>query len=210
MSAAPERDDSLLACETTRLLVNIDDRDDEATVVQDGLDDTADGGVNKTGEPAAMEDVDPLTTRALVAVFCSLYIGRLLCALDTSSYLIPLAAFQPLGKISDIYSLPPQSMFAVGCILCGFASNIWLLVLARVITDIGGSGLNSLSVITLNDHVPLRERGLLHLIGSVIFNLGAAVRGVFGGVITQFIGGRLAFFIQVPFIVISTIVIQVN
>ncbi|KAK9349860.1 major facilitator superfamily domain-containing protein [Lipomyces doorenjongii] len=219
MSAAPERGDWLLDCETTRLLVNIDDRDDEATVVQDGLDDTADGGANGTGEPAAEEDVDPLTTRALVAVFCSLYIGRFICALDgtvivtllalslgvldTSSYLISLAAFQPLfGKISDIYGrksllLISNSMFAVGCILCGFASNIWFLVLARVIAGIGGSGLYSLSVITLSDLVPLRERGLLHGIGSVIFNLGAAV----GGLITEFIGWRWAFFIQVPFIV---------
>ncbi|KAK9427483.1 major facilitator superfamily domain-containing protein [Lipomyces doorenjongii] len=240
MSAAPERGDSLLDRETTRLLVNTDDCDDEATVVQDGLDDTSDGGANGTGEPAAEEDVDPLTTRALVAVFCSLYIGRFLCALDgtvivtllahissefhefrsvswiASSYLISLAAFQPLfGKISDIYGrksllLISNSMFAVGCILCGFASNIWFLVFARVITGIGGSGLNSLSVITLSDLVPLRERGLLHGIGSVIFNLGAAVGGVFGGLITEFIGWRWAFFIQVPFILISTIAIQVN
>ncbi|ODQ69393.1 hypothetical protein LIPSTDRAFT_44053, partial [Lipomyces starkeyi NRRL Y-11557] len=84
----------------------------------------------------------------LVAIFFSLYIGRFLHALDgtvivtllarissefhesrlvswiASSYLIALAAFQPLfGKISDTYGrkqllLFSNSVFAVGCILC--------------------------------------------------------------------------------------------
>ncbi|KAK9320534.1 major facilitator superfamily domain-containing protein [Lipomyces orientalis] len=234
------RDSSLLDCETAHLLINIDDRDEEASDVQDGSEDMAKGVANGTGEPLVEQDADPVTTRALVAIFCSLYIGRFLCALDgtvivtllarissefhefrsvswiASSYLISLAVFQPMfGKISDIYGrksllLISNSMFAIGCILCGFAPNIWFLVFARIITGVGGSGLNSLSVITLSDLVPLRERGLLHGIGSVIFNLGAAVGGVFGGVITEVIGWRWAFFIQVPFIVISAIAIHIN
>lgn len=100
--------------------------------------------------------------------------------------------------------------FATGCILCGLAPSLWFLVFARVIAGIGGGGLNSLSVITLSDLVPLRQRSLLHGIGSVLYNSGAATGGVFGGLITDAVGWRWAFFIQVPFVVISAITISLN
>ncbi|KAK9311612.1 major facilitator superfamily domain-containing protein [Lipomyces starkeyi] len=193
-------------------------------------DDSPDIGADGAADSVVGQEVDELST--LVAIFFSLYIGRFLCALDgtvivtllahvlsefhesrlvswiASSYLIALAAFQPLfGKISDIYGrkqllLFSNSVFAVSCILCGFSSNIWLLIFARIIAGIGGSGLNALSVITLSDLVPLRQRGLIHGIGNIIYNLGAVRR--------QLIGWRWLFFTQVPFVVISAIAIQLN
>ncbi|KAK9238095.1 major facilitator superfamily domain-containing protein [Lipomyces kononenkoae] len=234
MATVRERRDSLIDQESARLLGEFDERDEEAII-----DDDAENA-NNSADTVAEQEVHELSTRALVTLFCSLYIGVFLCALDgtvivtlvshiasefhdfrsvpwiATSYLIALAAFQPLyGKVSDIYGrkallLFSNSAFAIGCILCGFAPSVPFLVFARIVAGIGGGGLNSLSVITLSDLVPLRQRSLLHGVGSVLYNSGAAIGGVFGGLITDAIGWRWAFFIQVPFVIISAIAIQLN
>ncbi|KAK9351667.1 major facilitator superfamily domain-containing protein [Lipomyces doorenjongii] len=237
MATARERRDSLIDQESARLLGEFDERDEEAIIDDDDADV---GNGHNVSDQVAEQEVNELSTRALVTLFCSLYIGVFLCALDgtvivtlvshiasefhdfrsnswiATSYLISLAAFQPLyGKVSDIYGrkallLFSNSAFAIGCILCGIAPSLWFLVFARIVAGIGGGGLNSLSVITLSDLVPLRQRSLLHGVGSVLYNSGAAIGGVFGGLITDAIGWRWAFFIQVPFVVISAIAIQLN
>ncbi|KAK9430315.1 major facilitator superfamily domain-containing protein [Lipomyces doorenjongii] len=237
MATARERRDSLIDQESARLLGEFDERDEEAIIVDDDADV---GNGHNVSDQVAEQEVNELSTRALVTLFCSLYIGVFLCALDgtvivtlvshiasefhdfrsnswiATSYLISLAAFQPLyGKVSDIYGrkallLFSNSAFAIGCILCGIAPSLWFLVFARIVAGIGGGGLNSLSVITLSDLVPLRQRSLLHGVGSVLYNSGGAVGGLIGGLITDAIGWRWAFFIQVPFVVISAIAIQLN
>ncbi|KAK9371149.1 major facilitator superfamily domain-containing protein [Lipomyces kononenkoae] len=244
MARLPNQLDSSVHDEGAPLLGARDGQEEEIFIVSssecDGLAADADADDEGDAIHASGHEGEQLSKRALFAVFCSLYIGRFMCALDgtvivtliirissefnefrsgpwvASSYLIALTACQPLfGKISDIYGrksllLFSNSVFAVGCILCGYAPNFWFLVFARVIAGIGGSGLNSLSVITLSDIVPLRERGLWHGIGSIIYNSGAALGGVFGGVVADAIDWRAAFYIQVPFIVISAIAIQIN
>ncbi|KAK9377118.1 major facilitator superfamily domain-containing protein [Lipomyces chichibuensis] len=181
-----------------------------------------------------------LQSSSVALIFLSLYIGVFLAALDgtvvatllahissefhefrsvswiATAYLIAVAACQPLyGKLSDILGrktllLFSNATFAIGCVLCGIANNIWFLVFARIIAGIGGAGLTSLSSITLNDLVPLRQRSLLQGIGSVLYNAGASLGGLFGGFITDALGWRWAFFLQVPFIVVSSVAIYLN
>ncbi|KAK9318805.1 major facilitator superfamily domain-containing protein [Lipomyces orientalis] len=181
-----------------------------------------------------------LQSSSVSLIFMSLYIGVFLAALDgtvvatllahissefhefrsvswiATAYLIAVAACQPLyGKLSDILGrktllLFSNATFAIGCIFCGIANNIWFLVFARIIAGIGGAGLTSLSSITLNDLVPLRQRSLLQGIGSVLYNAGASLGGVFGGFITEALGWRWAFLLQVPFVVVSSVAIYFN
>ncbi|KAK9318566.1 major facilitator superfamily domain-containing protein [Lipomyces starkeyi] len=181
-----------------------------------------------------------LQSSSVALIFLSLYIGVFLAALDgtvvatllahissefhefrsvswiATAYLIAVAACQPLyGKLSDILGrktllLFSNATFAIGCVFCGIANNIWFLVFARIIAGIGGAGLTSLSSITLNDLVPLRQRSLLQGIGSVLYNAGASLGGVFGGFITDALGWRWAFLLQVPFIVVSSAAIYFN
>ncbi|KAK9452890.1 major facilitator superfamily domain-containing protein [Dipodascopsis uninucleata] len=175
---------------------------------------------------------------SITIIFVSLYIGVFLAALDgtviatllahiasefhefrsvswvATAYLIAVAACQPLyGKLSDILGRKLCLMFsnicfAVGCIFCGIATNVWVLVFGRIVAGIGGAGLTSLSAITLNDLVPLRQRSLLQGIGSVLYNAGASMGGVFGGFITDRMGWRWAFLLQVPFVILSSIAIM--
>ncbi|KAK7208638.1 membrane transporter [Myxozyma melibiosi] len=189
---------------------------------------------------AEQAEEEELSSRALVTVFVSLYVGIFLAALDgtivatllahiasefnelrsvswiATGYMISVAAVQPIyGKISDIYGrkavlIACNITFGVGSVLCGLAPSFWFLVGARILTGIGGGGLTSLTAITLSDIVPLRQRGVLQGIGNILWGCGAAFGGVVGGIITEAFGWRWAFLSQGPIIALSIVTITFN
>ncbi|KAK9451510.1 major facilitator superfamily-domain-containing protein [Limtongia smithiae] len=225
-SRQPSRDDDEILAEYVPLLSADQDAAAEIAEIVDIIDEENGGAV--------------IQASSVTIVFISLYIGVFLAALDgtvvatllahissefhefrsvswiATAYLITVAACQPLyGKLSDILGrkgllIFSNATFAIGCVFCGIANNIWFLVFARIIAGVGGAGLTSLSSITLNDLVPLRQRSLLQGIGSVLYNAGASLGGVFGGAITETMGWRWAFLLQVPFVVISAVAIHYN
>ncbi|SGZ51629.1 CIC11C00000003135 [Sungouiella intermedia] len=167
----------------------------------------------------------------LTMVISSLYMASFLAALDTTvvttlltviaseldavenigwiatAYLLSCSAFQPLfGKLSDIFGrkvllLVCCFFFAVGCCICVTDSLLWLVV-GRFVTGIGGSGLTTLGTITMSDLIPLRERGLYQGLANIFFGLGAASGGIIGGLVSDALGWRYVFIIQVPLAVI--------
>ncbi|KAL8803677.1 MAG: hypothetical protein Q9200_006111 [Gallowayella weberi] len=180
---------------------------------------------------------DEPTTAKLLAVMGSIWLGVLLAALDTtiiatlsapisasfhslsllswlaSAYLIANAAIQPLsGRLTDILGrraglIFSNIFFTAGNLICGLAQDEWAMILGRVVAGIGGGGLFAISTFVASDLIPLRKRGLWQGIGNLFFGIGAGLGGVFGGWIHDVWGWRVAFLIQVPFTVISGILI---
>lgn len=130
-----------------------------------------------------------------------------------TGYLVACAAFQPLyGKISDIFGrkivmVVCSSLLAVGCAICGLASNLESLVLGRVVSGMGGGGIMILSTVAVSDLIPLRKRGMFQGIGNICFGSGAGLGGIFGGYVNDKWGWRSAFLWQVPPIIISIVLL---
>ncbi len=130
-----------------------------------------------------------------------------------SAYLIANAACQPLaGKLTDIFSrrsglIFSNVFFGAGCLICGLARNEWVMITGRVVSGIGGGGLNAISTFVSSDLVPLRRRGLWQGYGNVVFGLGMSFGGVFGGWLNDTLGWRWAFLVQVPFIAVSGLLV---
>lgn len=82
-----------------------------------------------------------------------------------------------------------------------------MIIIGRVVSGIGGGGLTAITTFVTSDLVPLRKRGVWQGIGNVAFGLGSGLGGVFGGLINDSLGWRWAFLIQVPFIVVSGILV---
>lgn len=82
-----------------------------------------------------------------------------------------------------------------------------MIVIGRVVSGIGGGGLTAITTFVTSDLVPLRKRGVWQGVGNVAFGLGSGLGGVFGGLINDSLGWRWAFLIQVPFIVVSGILV---
>lgn len=185
------------------------------------------------GAPVAQEP----STRELVLVLGSIWLGVFLAALDATvvatlsaaisssfnslsllswiatSYLISNAAFQPLsGKLTDIFSrrtglVFSNIFFALGNLICGLATQQWVMIFGRVVAGIGGGGLTAISTFVTSDLVPLRRRGVWQGIGNICYGTGMGLGGVFGGFINDSIGWRWAFLIQVPFVILSGILV---
>lgn len=101
-------------------------------------------------------------------------------------------------------------IFAAGNIICGLAQAQWTIILGRVIAGIGGGGLTVIATFVTSDLIPLRKRGVWQGIGNICFGVGSGLGGVFGGWINDTLGWRWAFLIQVPFIVVSAILVALT
>lgn len=186
------------------------------------------------GTPIAREP----TAIELTVVLGSIWLGVFLSALDATvvatlsapisssfnslsllswiatSYLISNAAFQPLsGKLTDIFSrraglIFSNFFFALGNLICGLATQPWMIIAGRVVAGIGGGGLTTISTFITSDLVPLRQRGVWQGVGNICYGTGMGLGGVFGGLINDTLGWRWAFLIQVPIIIFSGILVS--
>ncbi|KAL4922448.1 major facilitator superfamily domain-containing protein [Aspergillus aurantiobrunneus] len=183
-----------------------------------------------------VEDQEPSTKR-LILILCSIWVGVFLAALDitvvatltgpisssfdslsllswlATAYLISTAACQPLsGRLTDIFSrkaglIFSNVIFAAGNLICGLAQRQWTIILGRIVAGVGGGGLTVIATFVTSDLVPLRQRGVWQGIGNICFGLGSGLGGVCGGWVNDRLGWRWAFLIQVPFVVVSAILV---
>lgn len=132
-----------------------------------------------------------------------------------TAFLIGQAATQPLsGKLTDIFSrqwglIVSSVIFAIGNIICGFAKEEWTMILGRLIAGVGGGCVNTIATILVSDLIPLRQRGVWQGFSNIFWGLGNGLGGVFGGYINDTWDWRVAFLVQVPFTLVSLIIVCV-
>jgi len=130
-----------------------------------------------------------------------------------TSYMLSSTAFQPMyGKMSDIFGrrsimLIALVIFIVSSVFCGLASSMDMLIVFRGIQGIGGGGLMSLCMIIIADIVPIRKRGQYMGILGAVFSCSTVIGPLVGGLFTDQISWRWAFYINVPLAIISFIII---
>ncbi len=194
-----------------------------------------DGGLE--GDENDVPIAEEPSTGKLLVVMSSIWFGTFLAALDStivatlsapisdsfkslsllswlaSAFFISQAAFQPLsGRLTDIFSrrtglVGSNILFATGNLICGLATEEWVMIFGRVVAGAGGGGLTAISTFVGSDLVPLRRRGVWQGFGNISYGVGAGVGGVFGGWINDTWGWRKAFLIQVPLTAISGIIV---
>ncbi|GJJ72642.1 hypothetical protein EMPS_05000 [Entomortierella parvispora] len=170
----------------------------------------------------------PLTRVRRVLVFLGITITLFLAALDQTivtttlpsiakdfnnfadiswigtAYLLVTTAIQPLyGVAADLAGRKRAMMFActifmIGSALCGAAQSMVMLIIARAIQGLGGSGIIALSMILVADIVPLRERGTYQALIALIFAIAAVLGPLLGGAFTDYATWRWAFFVNLP------------
>ncbi|EER23835.1 Major Facilitator Superfamily protein [Coccidioides posadasii C735 delta SOWgp] len=180
---------------------------------------------------------DEPTPKELLVIQSSIWLGVFFAALDAtvvatisgpisssfnslsllswlaSAYLISNAACQPLsGKLTDIFSrrtglVVSNVLFGLGNLICGLAQDEWVMIFGRVVAGMGGGGLTAIATFVTSDLVPLRKRGLWQGIGNICYGVGSGLGGVFGGWVNDTWGWRWAFLVQIPFIVVSTVLV---
>ena len=122
-----------------------------------------------------------------------------------TSFALAQAASLPLyGKLSDIYGrkallLTAYALFALGCFLVGIGGSMSELIVGRVISGFGASGMTALVSILITDLVPLRDVATWRSWVNIVATTGRSMGGPVGGWLADSVGWRWSFLGQVPF-----------
>ncbi|MGH0424031.1 MFS transporter [Bacillus pretiosus] len=116
----------------------------------------------------------------------------------------------PLGRIADIFGKAKMYIlgliiFGGGSVLCAFANTGDFLIFARFIQSIGAAILFPTSMVIGVSAMPLAKRHVVLAILGVTQGLSAAMGPVIGGIITQNLGWRWVFFVNVPICILGII-----
>ncbi|RIB13931.1 major facilitator superfamily domain-containing protein [Gigaspora rosea] len=130
-----------------------------------------------------------------------------------TSYLLTMTSFQPIyGKLSDIFGrkvtfLFAISIFEVGSLLCGLASNMVSMIIYRAIAGIGGGGIIGLVLIIISDIVSTKDRGKYQGIVGACYGIASVAGPLMGGAFTDHVSWRWCFFINIPLGALTVIAI---
>jgi MFS family permease len=130
-----------------------------------------------------------------------------------TAYLISGAVMTPIaGKLSDIYGRKKMVLiifvvYIIGIAIGGISSNIYMLILARVIQGIGIS-MFPIAFGIIRDQFPVSKIAIGVGIFSSMFAAGSVVGMAIGGTIIKNFGWQATFFTIIPIAIILWIVIQ--
>ena len=107
------------------------------------------------------------------------------------------------GKLSDIYGrkhvlIAGIILFVVTSVMCGLSTSMFELIIFRGLQGIGGGILISLPFIVVGEIFSPRERAKYMGILASVFGLADVLGPILGGVITDNLGWRGVFFVNVP------------
>ncbi|KAI7232206.1 putative MFS transporter [Hortaea werneckii] len=130
-----------------------------------------------------------------------------------TSFLLTSTIFQPIyAAFSHIFGRKEITLVAVfffltGTVVAGAAQNMPMMLVGRSIQGIGGGGIIALTNVILTDLVPLRYRGNWVGILGAMWAIGSVTGPVVGGALAHRNVWQWIFWLNVPFIVGSFILV---
>lgn len=127
----------------------------------------------------------------------------------TTAYMLAATVPVPIvGKLSDLYGRKPfllagVAIFVLGSALCGFATSMLGLVLARGLQGIGGGISQGMAFTTVADLYPPTRRGRVSGVLGSVFGLASVIGPAVGGFLTDGPGWRWCFFVNLPIGVVA-------
>ncbi len=121
-----------------------------------------------------------------------------------TGYMLSFSATMPLyGKLGDLFGRKPVYLFAIvvfllGSAACGAAQSMEQLIAFRVLQGLGGGGLVVGAMAILGEILDGRSRARYQGYLAAVFAFANLAGPVVGGVITDQLGWRWAFYVNLP------------
>ncbi|EHK46108.1 hypothetical protein TRIATDRAFT_292286 [Trichoderma atroviride IMI 206040] len=145
---------------------------------------------------------------SLPAIAASLDIGASISWVG-ASFLVTSTSIQLInGRLSDIFGRKASlvaaiSIMGVANLLCGLSTTPVELFASRALAGFGAGAINALVQIAIADITTLEQRGYYFGIMGVAVALGNGLGPVIGGLLTQAVGWRWAFWFVCPLCVVA-------
>jgi DHA2 family multidrug resistance protein len=131
-----------------------------------------------------------------------------------TSYLVSSAIVLPMsGWLSNVigrkrFYMICVAVFTVASLLCGLASSLTALIIFRILQGLGGGGMPTSEQAMLADTFPPHQRPQAFAIYGIAVIVAPTVGPTIGGWITDNYSWHWIFFINVPFGILSLILVQ--
>lgn len=180
-----------------------------------------------SGDDGAPEPL-PMPRRQTVLVLGGLMLATLLATLDTqivttalptivgdlggldyiawvgTAYLLTLSIATPLGgKLGDLVGrklvfLGAVLIFLAGSALAGLAQTMTQLIVFRAVQGLGAGGLTVSVFAIIGELFSRRDRARYQALFAIVFVISSVSGPVLGGVLTQYLGWRYVFYVNLP------------
>jgi len=133
-----------------------------------------------------------------------------------SAYLLTSAVSTPIyGKLSDLYGRRKMIVIGIiifisGSFLCALSKSMIQLILFRTIQGIGAGAILTISYTIIGDIFELEERAKIQGALNTVWGVAGLIGPFIGGFILDYLSWHWIFLINVPFGIISIILLMKN
>src|SRR5215470_4778283 len=129
-----------------------------------------------------------------------------------SSWRAPSACYLG-GRLSDRLGrratfVGGMGLFLVGSVLCGFSTSVSMLVGFRVLQGLGAGAVQPTTLTISSDLYTLEERAAIQSVFTGAWGLASVIGPVVGGLLTEHLGWRSVFWINVPVGILAVVMLR--